>query len=133
MMKIKILSYLIWLVILSYLEYSCDSATSSSIEISAEDFLKENDPAISVVLDVRTRQEFESGHLPGAVLVDIYTPGTEERLLEFDLSKTYYVYCQSGARSHSIVHLMRKQGFKKSYNIKGGIINLARAGASFVK
>jgi rhodanese-related sulfurtransferase len=132
-MKIKILSYLIWLVILSYLGYSCDSATSSSIEISAEDFLKENDSAISVVLDVRTSQEFESGHLPGAVLVDIYTPGTEERLLEFDLSKTYYVYCHSGARSHSIVHLMRKQGFKKSYNIKGGIIKLARAGASFVK
>jgi len=129
----KLLPYLLWISMLSFMGYSCHSGDSASMEISAEEYLKMHEQVNSVILDVRTSQEYERGHLPGAVLMDIYTPGTNERLNKLDPSKTYYVYCHSGARSRSIVYLMRKQGFAKSYNIKGGILHLGRAGATLTK
>lgn len=132
-MKKKILSILFWIGIISYTGYSCQSSASGSMEISPEEFLQTGESGNSVILDVRTKQEFETGHLPEAILIDIYSPGAEEKLMELDPSKTYYVYCHSGARSRSVVFLLRKQGFTKSYNITGGMINLERAGATFTK
>jgi len=129
----NILQYFIWIGILSSLDYSCHPADSGSLEITADDFLKVKETPDALILDVRTNQEYERGHLPDALLMDIYSPGMEIRLKELDPSKTYYVYCHSGARSRSIVYLMRKQGFSHAYNIRGGMLSLSRAGASFIK
>jgi rhodanese-related sulfurtransferase len=129
----KTFHYFIWIGILSSLGFSCRPADSSSQEITADDFLKVNEAPNALILDVRTSQEYERGHLPDALLMDIYSPGMEKRLNELDPSKTYYVYCHSGARSRSIVYLMRKRGFSHVYNIRGGMLSLSRAGASFIK
>jgi len=132
-MNKKTLSILFWIGIIFYIGYSCQSSASGSMEISPEEFLQTKESGNSVILDVRTSREFETGHLPGAILIDIYSPGAEEKLMELDPSKTYYVYCHSGARSRSVVFLLHKQGFTKSYNISGGMINLKRAGATITK
>lgn len=129
----KIVRYFILIGILAILGYSCHPAGSGSMEITADDFLKVKETSDALILDVRTEQEYERGHLPEALLMDIYSPGTAERLKELDPSKTYYVYCHSGARSRSIVYLMRKQGFSHAYNIRGGILSLSRSGATFIR
>jgi rhodanese-related sulfurtransferase len=82
---------------------------------------------------VRTKGEYDRGHLSNAILIDLYSPGAAEKLMELDKTKTYYVYCHSGIRSRSVVELMRNQGFVNSRNIRGGIISLSQAGASFTK
>lgn len=52
-----------------------------------------------VILDVRTAQEFASGHIPGAVLLPNETIGTEDIPLLPDQDQLILVYCRSGNRS----------------------------------
>jgi rhodanese-related sulfurtransferase len=119
--------------ILIFLFYSCGSSNPVAPEISAVEFMKTRDRPNTITLDVRTKGEYERGHLTEAILIDIYAPGAPDKLRNLDKSKTYFVYCHSGVRSRSIVNLMRDQGFENAYNIRGGIISLARSGATFSK
>jgi rhodanese-related sulfurtransferase len=113
--------------------FSCRPDDSSRIELAAEKFLMHYDPATAVVVDVRTRSEFDKGHLPEAIQLDFYAPDIDSKLRKLDKSRTYYVYCHSGARSRILVRRMRDQGFENSFNIRGGMLHLIHAGATFIK
>ena len=77
----------------------------------------------SVVLDVRTLEEVEQGIIPNAKHLDIYQgQAFIDALKQLDTSKSYYVYCRSGARSGQACAIMNQLGFEKAYNLKGGII-----------
>ncbi len=75
----------------------------------------------SIVLDVRTKDEFRSGHIPNARNIDIYSPDFGNQIGKLDKSKTYLVYCQSGSRSYSAMQLMKSNGFENVFNLDGGI------------
>ena len=77
----------------------------------------------SVILDVRTEEEFESGYIKGALNMDIH--GGAEFLSSIDAldkSKSYFVYCRSGARSGQACQLMSQMGFSAVYNLEGGVL-----------
>ena len=86
------------------------------------DQLKED--ANSVILDVRTEDEFNEGIIPGAINIDIYKgQGFIDAIEELDKSKNYYVYCRSGGRSGQACSIMSELGFENAYNLLGGIMN----------
>lgn len=70
----------------------------------------------SVLLDVRTREEFIDGHVPGSVNLPL------ERLMEIDIPKEtpIFVYCHSGSRSGQAAMWLNRQGYQAT-NV-GGII-----------
>ena len=76
-----------------------------------------------VLIDVRTENEYMEVRIPNSVLIDIYQPCFTEEIDKLERTKSYYVYCRSGNRSHSAAKLMRKMGFEKVYNLAGGIID----------
>ncbi len=77
----------------------------------------------AVILDVRTEDEFESGHIPNALNIDLRMgTGFIDEVNALDKKKSYYVYCRSGARSAQAVQLMRDLGFSETYNLIGGIL-----------
>ena len=65
----------------------------------------------SIILDVRTPEEFAAGHLDGAILVDIKDPSFDTKLAALDPSVSYVVYCRSGNRSAQAVERMKAAGF----------------------
>jgi len=65
----------------------------------------------NVVLDVRTAQEFNQGHVPGAVNVDISDPQFKTKIAALDKSKTYLVHCAKGVRSARATKIMAPLGF----------------------
>lgn len=78
----------------------------------------------AVLLDVRSEGEFLQGHIPNALLIDIYKgQGFIYEVDELDKTKNYYVYCRSGARSGQACAVMNQLGFDNAYNLLGGIIN----------
>ena len=78
----------------------------------------------AVVLDVRTEEEFESGYIPKAINIDIQMgPSFIDEINSLDKTKSYYVYCRSGARSSQAVQLMRELGFNNTFNLLGGILD----------
>ncbi len=74
------------------------------------------------IVDVRTPKEFSEGHLDKAVLVDFYAKVFSEELQKLDKDKTYLIYCRSGRRSGNTLALMKELGFKKVYDMSGGIL-----------
>lgn len=83
--------------------------------ISMDEFLTLND---SNIIDVRERDEYESGHIPNSTLI----PMSEcvSRVEELDSNKTYYLICHSGSRSYQVCRYAATQG-KKVVNVLGGM------------
>ena len=78
----------------------------------------------SIILDVRSSEEFEAGYIPEAKQLDIRNPETFVQGLEsLDKSVSYYVYCRSGARSAQACQVMSQMGFETTFNLLGGILD----------
>ena len=75
----------------------------------------------SIILDVRSKAEFESGHFPNAMNIDADDPQFDHKVKSLDPSKTYLVYCRSGRRSAIATQRMSSYGFKHLYELQGGI------------
>lgn len=63
------------------------------------------------IIDVRTLDEWDSGHLEGAIRIGIADVDFADQLLMLDPSRDYYVYCRSGNRAGQAIDLMRDAGF----------------------
>ena len=76
----------------------------------------------TIILDVRTLEEYNQGHIPNAQLINIQNPPNFLQELELlNRSKTYLVYCRSGARSSQACILMKNKGIENCFNLLGGI------------
>ena len=87
-------------------------------EYQAEFATKDN----AVLLDVRTPEEYEEGHIEGAKLININDPSFIAEVDKLDKDKTYYINCRSGARSGRACQYMASKGFGELINLRGGII-----------
>ena len=76
----------------------------------------------AVVVDVRPMSEFSSGHIIGAINIPIN--GLKNQLAQLDKhkSKPIIVACRSGAQSSGACTQLRKAGFEKVHNLRGGIM-----------
>ena len=96
--------------------------------IGVEQFEKLRAEKKNVVLDVRTAKEFEAGHMPGAVNIDVNGADFEEKVKALDKSKVYLVHCAAGVRSAKACDRMGKLDFPKLYNLEGGFRAWEKAG-----
>jgi rhodanese-related sulfurtransferase len=97
---------------------------NSLIDLDAESFskkLKEDNNA--VLIDVRTPFEYQQGHIPDSVLINIANPDFPDEIQKLDKSKSYYLYCRSGSRSYHAGMFMLQMGFTNIYNLESGIIS----------
>jgi len=74
----------------------------------------------NVVLDVRTQKEFEAGHIPGAVNIDVNAPDFPEKVAKLEKNKSYLVHCGAGVRSAKACDKMSHLAFPRLYNLEGG-------------
>ncbi len=73
------------------------------------------------IIDIRTPQEYATGYIPNAILIDFYDPSFSSQLDALDKSKTYAIYCNSGNRSQAALGLMGNKNFETVYDLRGGI------------
>jgi rhodanese-related sulfurtransferase len=73
-----------------------------------------------VILDVRTPDEFNAGHLEKAVNVDFKAEDFKVKLETLDKSKIYLVYCRRGVRSASTIGMMNALNFKALFHLYEG-------------
>lgn len=85
------------------------------------------------ILDVRSIDEFRSGHLTGAKNISVADLPTKLDSLEAHKEGPTIVYCESGMRSARACSLLRKAGFKQLYNLSGGISAWRAANMPIVK
>lgn len=114
----------ITLFFLSIFAIACSSNNSNSqtgVLSTAVFQQKLNQPNIQI-LDVRTAEEYQSGHLKNALQAN-WMDKTQfaERIQHLDKAIPVLVYCASGVRSGQAMKAMAGQGFKEVYNMEGGM------------
>lgn len=89
-------------------------------QISQEEAKEMMDTQDVIILDVREQDEYDSGHIPGAVLLPVGTIDEEtaaEVIPEKD--STVLVYCRSGNRSKTASSALAELGYTNIYEFGG--------------
>lgn len=74
------------------------------------------------LIDVRTPEEYQGGHLRNATNMNIRQDDFEAQLGKLDKTKPVFVYCKSGGRSSLAAGKMKELGFTEVYNMDGGMM-----------
>ena len=108
-----------WLVLLALVAIapvSCSAKVTNVTAQEAHDMMQQDDSL--VVVDVRSQAEYNSGHIPGTLLIPLNE--LESRIDEFDTSTPILVYCQIGVRSEEAADILISHNFLHVYNLEGG-------------
>jgi rhodanese-related sulfurtransferase len=97
-------------------------------DVGADEFEKLAKEPDTVVLDVRTPEEYSAGHLKNSVPIDFKDKAFAEKVAKLDKGKTYLVYCAVGGRSAKACGKLDQLDFPKVYNLTGGIKAWEKAG-----
>ncbi len=99
-------------------------------EISATqlDSMNRGGAAAAQIIDVRTGNEWRSGHIAGAIHVSISELGARLPGLQLDGTRPIVAVCRSAHRSIPAVRLLRRHGFTNACQLQGGMLAWQQCG-----
>jgi rhodanese-related sulfurtransferase len=106
---------IIFVVILS----ACGIGSEGYRNVTTEEAKQLIDNNEVVVLDVRTPEEYQDGHIPNAILIPLQE--LENKLNDLDKEEPYLVVCRSGNRSAQASEILTSNSFANIYNMAGGM------------
>ena len=121
-MSIKRIFYILLCcsLLLCLLPCGCRKAPATYVCITAEQAKELMDSEEGyIILDVRTQEEYDLGHIPGALLIpnEVIREQAEEQLT--DKEQLILVYCRSGRRSAMAAEKLKQQGYTQLRDLKG--------------
>ena len=126
----------LWLSLVSWgqhqQEKSTDPNSVAKISLISPEALDAANKDI-LLIDVRTPGEYASGHIENSINIDYRSDDFKELIAKLDTNQEVYVYCKVGGRSARSAKAMEEMGFKKVYDLKGGIKAWERSGLQTVK
>lgn len=125
-MKIKNL----YLFVISFMVFACNGQTLSVVKtidvVSYSEKIKATPNA--QILDVRTPEEYATGHIENSDNVNWLSDSFVLRTDKYDKTKPVFVYCKIGGRSAKAAEKLAELGFKTIYNLDGGMLKWEAAG-----
>jgi len=97
--------------------FSMGCAQSKSKPITE---LSQNDTKDGILIDVRTPEEYDAGHINEAININWYDKNFAQQIESIDKGKTIYLYCKKGGRSSKAQVLLDSLGYTKTINLEGG-------------
>lgn len=112
------------ITLLAFLPFFYVSAQEKEL-LSPQDFQQKvdasvNDPS-TIILDVRTQDEFNTGHIDRAMLIDYRSQDFSQQIKRLDPNKKYLIYCRSGVRSSEAIDSLKLLGFNHLLELEGGL------------
>ncbi|HET6244264.1 MAG: rhodanese-like domain-containing protein [Bacteroidetes bacterium] len=97
--------------------------------IDAKEFSRLINEKNGVVIDIRTPEEFSTGHIPGAVNINYYNEDFLQQIVkQFSNDMPLFLYCASANRSTKAMKQMKENNFTQVYNLIKGIPAWKEAG-----
>lgn len=87
----------------------------------------------ATIIDVRTPEEFQGGHLKDAVNFNVLAPEFANQVSQLDRDHAVFVYCKAGGRSADAASIMKDMGFDIIYDMQGGYMAWSSAGMESTK
>jgi len=92
---------------------------AEAVKITAEKAKEMMDKGAVTIVDVRTQEEYDAGHIPNAILVPNETIGTDDIPALPDKKAVLLVYCRSGRRSAEASKKLAENGYENVYDFGG--------------
>ena len=112
--------------------YSCQIFESSEINVISDAQFTEIQDTDYILVDVRTTEEYESGHIQDAVNFDFYSESFQNDILTLDKSSSIILYCRTQNRSTKTANYLKENGYKEITVIAGGITSWVKNGNDLV-
>ena len=101
---------------------SCDNSVDKFEILDYVDFKNQIVNNVQLI-DVRTSEEFNAGHIEGSINIDFKNEEVfYQSFQKLDKKNPVYVYCRSGNRSKKSADKLLEMGFSKVFDLKGGYI-----------
>jgi rhodanese-related sulfurtransferase len=84
------------------------------------------------LVDVRTIEEYESGHIQDAFNFDFYSESFQKDILSLDKSSSIILYCRTQNRSTKTANYLKEHGYKEITVLEGGITSWVKNGNDLV-
>jgi len=107
------------LPVLFLVSCSADRKTLSYKQISQEEAVKMMKTEDCLILDVRTEEEYNDGHIPNAMCLPVETIGSEAPVELPDKDQTILIYCRTGIRAAAAAEQLAKLGYTRVYDFGG--------------
>lgn len=102
-------------------EVITEASQAGWLQISPETAIQRIDTIGPVVIDVRTRSEWdEQGHIPDAVLIPVTDLATSHDMFPADLTTPIIIYCAAGTRGNYGMMYLKMLGYENVTNMAGG-------------
>ena len=112
----------LFLVLSLYVTQLSFAQDTTGLAIAQTDFQRKMNKKKTVVLDVRTPEEFKSGYIGNAVNYNVMdSVAFVNAISTLDKNKKYLLYCKSGRRSGKALVMMKNMGFRRVHHLKGGV------------
>ena len=85
-----------------------------------------------ILVDVRTLEEYESGHIQDAIHFDFYSESFQNDILSLDKSSSIILYCRTQNRSTKTANYLIENGYKEIIVLVGGITSWVKNGNDLV-
>ena len=124
-MKNQLSQFLVAVIIVFTLSSCAQSQSGKTVsqKLDANSFKNTLESVNDVqLIDVRTQEEFASGHLVGSINYDIYLNDFDTQLASLNKNQPVMVYCKGGGRSADAIEKLEKLGFTQIYDLSGGIM-----------
>jgi len=131
----------VWILVLGFWCFSTPAQTNTNAQppkvspkaaetrrVDVNEFEKLWQEKTNVVLDVRTKREFDSGHIPGARNLDVTAADFDQRVTTLDKGTLYLVHCGAGVRSARACERMSAMGFTNLVDLAPGFKKWESAG-----
>ena len=114
------------------LVYSCQIFESTEISVISDAQFTEIQDTDYILVDVRTLEEYESGHIQDAKHFDFYSESFQKEILSLDKSSSIILYCRTQNRSTKTANYLKENGYKEITVIAGGITSWVKNGNDLV-
>ena len=108
--------------------FSCELLNSPEINIISESDFFEIQDSDYTLIDVRTQDEFDLGHIDGAINLDFYSETFQNDILSLPKNETIVLYCRTNNRSSKTANILKENGFKEISVLEGGITEWVKNG-----
>ena len=108
--------------------FSCELSNSPEINIISESDFVEIQDSDYTLIDVRTQDEFDLGHIDSAINLDFYSETFQNDILSLPKNETIVLYCRTNNRSSKTANILKENGFKEISVLEGGITEWVKNG-----
>ena len=108
--------------------FSCELINSPEINIISESDFVEIQDSDYTLIDVRTQDEFDLGHIDSAINLDFYSETFQNDILSLPKNETIVLYCRTNNRSSKTANILKENGFKEISVLEGGITEWVKNG-----